>query len=71
MREPHRTNIIVQLANRTIAYPKGIVENMLAKVDKFIFSNNFVVLYMEEDEDVPIILWCPFFNTYNTVVEVR
>lgn len=44
---------------------------MLVKVDKFIFPTDFVVLDMEEDEDIPIILGRPFMNTCDMVIEVR
>ena len=56
MDEPKPTNITLQLADRSITHPKGIVEDVLVKVDKFIFPADFVVLDMEEDEEILIIL---------------
>ncbi|XP_073154041.1 uncharacterized protein [Henckelia pumila] len=50
------TKITLQLADCSLTYPRGIVENVLVKVDKFIFHADFVVLDMEEDQDVPLIL---------------
>ena len=41
------------------------------KVDKFIFPADFVVLDMEEDEDIPIILGRPFLNTAGALIDVR
>lgn len=41
------------------------------KVDKFIIPANFVVLDIEEDEDVPIILGRPFLNTCDALIDVR
>ncbi|XP_022851831.1 uncharacterized protein LOC111373523 [Olea europaea var. sylvestris] len=38
--------LTLQLANRSITYPKGIIEDVLVKVDKFIFLVDFVVLDM-------------------------
>jgi len=38
-----------------------VVEDVLVKVDKFIFPVNFVVMDMEEDEEVSLILDKPFF----------
>jgi len=55
----------------SIVYPKGIVEDVLVKVDKFVFLDDLVVLDMEEYRNVPIILRCIFFNTYDIVVKVR
>ena len=46
----------LQMANRSIAFPQGILEDVLVKIDKFIFPVDFVVLDMEEDRDVLIIL---------------
>ena len=36
--------ISLQLAVRSLTYPYGVVEDVLVKVDKFIFSINFFVL---------------------------
>ena len=41
------------------------------KVDKFIFPVDFVVLDMEEDEDIPIILGRPFLNTAGAIIDVH
>ncbi|XP_075492457.1 uncharacterized protein LOC142530508 [Primulina tabacum] len=57
------TTISLQLADRSIKYPRGVVEDVLVKVDKFIFPVDFVVLDMEEDREIPIILGRPFFAT--------
>ena len=35
--EPTPTNVTLQLADKLITYPKGILEDVLVKVDKFIF----------------------------------
>ena len=43
------TTISLQLADRTIKHLRGIIEDVLIKVDKFIFPANFFVLDMEED----------------------
>ncbi|XP_047945186.1 uncharacterized protein LOC125191807 [Salvia hispanica] len=57
------TTITLQMADRTITYPKGIVEDVLVKVHDFIFPVDFVVLDMEEDVNVPLILGRPFLAT--------
>ncbi|XP_073120527.1 uncharacterized protein [Henckelia pumila] len=54
--EPKSTRISLQLADRSIIYPTGVIEDVLMNVDKFIFPVNFVVLDMEEDLDMPLIL---------------
>ncbi|XP_012845934.1 PREDICTED: uncharacterized protein LOC105965929 [Erythranthe guttata] len=53
-------SVTLQLADRSLIYPKGIVEDVLVKVDKFIFPVDFVVLDMEEDKEIPLILGRPF-----------
>ncbi|XP_062113371.1 uncharacterized protein LOC133824497 [Humulus lupulus] len=53
--EARPTTITLQLVDRSLTHPRGIID-VLVKVDKFIFPIDFIVLDMEEDEDVPIIL---------------
>ncbi|XP_022893886.1 uncharacterized protein LOC111408350 [Olea europaea var. sylvestris] len=49
MGEAKATTVSLQLADRSIKYPRGVVEDVLARVDKFIFSADFIILDMEED----------------------
>ena len=56
LREMKETTISLQLVDRSIKYPRGIIEDVLVKVDKFIFPADFVVLDMEEDQEVSLIL---------------
>ncbi|XP_035844616.1 uncharacterized protein LOC118491185 [Helianthus annuus] len=64
------TRMSLSLADRSVKYPRGIIENLLVKVDKFIFPVDFVVLDMEADEKVPIILGCPFLCTAKAIIDV-
>lgn len=50
------TIMAIHMENRSITYPRGIIEDLLVKIGKFVFLINFVVLYIKEDKDVPIIL---------------
>ena len=50
------TTVCLQLADSFIKHPIGIIEDVLVKVDKFIFSADFIVLDMKEDWKVPLIL---------------
>ncbi|KAI3701848.1 hypothetical protein L6452_27240 [Arctium lappa] len=54
--EVRPTTVTLQLADKSLAYPKGKIEDILVKVDKFIFPDDFLVLDYEADKDVPIIL---------------
>jgi len=65
------TNISLHLVDRSVVYPRGAIEDMPVKVDKFIFPFDFVSLDMVADKDVPIILEQPFLGTCNLVIEVR
>ena len=48
--------VTLQLADKSLKHPRGVIEDMLGKVDKFIFRVDFIVLDMEEDREIPIIL---------------
>ncbi|XP_076960078.1 uncharacterized protein LOC143636341 [Bidens hawaiensis] len=68
--EPKPTRMSIQLADRSIKYPRVIVENMLVKIDKFVFPVDFVILDMEEDKNVPLILRRPFLATARALIDV-
>ncbi|XP_068461880.1 uncharacterized protein [Phaseolus vulgaris] len=56
--------------NISIKYPYGVVEDVLVKVDKFMFPVDFVVMDIKEDEEVPLILGRPFMKTARVIVDV-
>ena len=43
------TTVTLQMADRTLEKPEGIIEDVLVKVGKFIFPADFIILDMEED----------------------
>ena len=69
------TTITLSLADRSVKIPKGIVEDVLVKVDKFYYPVDFVVLDTEPvaggTNHVPIILGRPFLATSNTIINCR
>ncbi|XP_062109424.1 uncharacterized protein LOC133820148 [Humulus lupulus] len=69
--EARPTTVTLQLADHSLTHPRGIIEDVLVKVDKFIFPADFIVLDMEEDEDVPIILGRPFLATGQALIDVQ
>ncbi|XP_073137556.1 uncharacterized protein [Henckelia pumila] len=69
--EPKSTRMSLKLADRSIKYPRGIIEDVLVKVDKFIFPVDFVVLDMEEDLDMPLILGRPFLAIGKALIDVQ
>ncbi|GJV69677.1 retrotransposon protein [Tanacetum coccineum] len=50
------TRLTIELADRTIKQPRGITENVLVRIGKFIFPIEFIILDIPEDDDVPLIL---------------
>ncbi|XP_073137162.1 uncharacterized protein [Henckelia pumila] len=69
--DPKPTRVSLQLADRSIEYPRRIIEYVLVKVDKFIFPIYFVVLEMEEDLDMSLILGRPFLETGKAHIDVQ
>ena len=65
------TTLSLQMANHSMNYPQGILEDMLVKVEKFIFLIDFVVIEIEEDKEVPIILGRPFLAIGQAVIDVK
>ena len=65
----------LSLADRSVKIPKGIVEDVLVKIDKFYYPVDFVVLDTEpsssEPNHVPIILGRPFLATANAIINCR
>ncbi|XP_039017240.1 uncharacterized protein LOC120148124 [Hibiscus syriacus] len=65
------TMVTLQLTDRSTVHPSGIIENMLVRVDKFIFPTNFIILDCEVDKDVPIILSRPLLATGRALIDVE
>ncbi|KAA3471066.1 Retrovirus-related Pol polyprotein from transposon 17.6 [Gossypium australe] len=70
LRKPKYTRMSIQLVDRTITYPRGIIEDVLVQINKFIFPIDFVVLDMDEDSEVPLILGRHFLATAKTILNV-
>ncbi|CAN6706482.1 unnamed protein product [Malus baccata var. baccata] len=63
----------IQLADRSNAYPKGVLEDVLVQVNHLIFPADFYVLEMDESDhapSLPILLGRPFMKTARTKIEV-
>ncbi|GJU18469.1 reverse transcriptase domain-containing protein [Tanacetum coccineum] len=68
--EPKPTRMRLELADRSIQYSRGIAENVLIKIDKFILPIDFVILDMREDSKTLIILGRPFLATARAMIDV-
>ena len=72
--ELHPTRITLQLADRSIRVPRGVVEDVLIQVDKFYFPVDFVVIDTDPmvnsstSTSIPVILRRPFLATSNALI---
>ncbi|GKB62840.1 reverse transcriptase domain-containing protein [Tanacetum coccineum] len=64
------TRMTLELANRSVALPKGITQYVIVRVDKFNFLADFVIVDFEADPKVPIILKRPFLRTLKALVDL-
>ena len=65
------TNMTRQMANRSLAQLKGVLEDVLIKVGKFIFPLDFVVIDIEEDKQIPLLLGRPFLATEAALIDIK
>ncbi|XP_071703889.1 uncharacterized protein [Rutidosis leptorrhynchoides] len=69
-----RTDIIIQLADQSIKTPRGILEDVIVKVEDFYYPVDFVVMDIEprnRDGQPTIILGNPFLATINAHINCR
>ena len=69
--EARPTTVTLKLADRSLKHPRGVIKDVIVKVDKFIFPTDFIVLDMEEDKETPIILGRPFLETGRAMIDVQ
>ena len=68
-----QTDIVIQLADRSNAYPRGVLEDVLVQVNEFVFSTDIYVLDMEDDGSpmpTPLLLGRPFMKMARTKIDV-
>nr|XP_027064430.1 uncharacterized protein LOC113690635 [Coffea arabica] len=66
--------LIIQLADRTNAYPDELVDDVLVKINDLVFSTDFYVLDVDDDhspDPSPLLLGRPFFSTAQTKLDVN
>jgi len=67
-----RTSLIIDLADRSCAYPDGVIEDVLVQVDKLVSPADFFILDMgDASNDVFILLGRPFLKTTRTKIDVH
>ncbi|CAN6483979.1 unnamed protein product [Victoria cruziana] len=68
------TSMTIQLADRSVKAPRGVLEDILLKIEDFVFPVDFVILDMEgvdAENQTPIILGRPFLATANACINCR
>ncbi|XP_021770496.1 uncharacterized protein LOC110734647 [Chenopodium quinoa] len=65
------TRISLQLADRSVKFPLGVLEDVPLRVGKFFIPCDFVVMEMDEDVNVPIILGRPFLATAGAIIDMK
>ena len=65
-----KSDIVIQLADGSYVHPKGMVEDVMIKVDKLIFPADFFILDVCENATAPIMLGRPFMKTSRTKIDV-
>ncbi|GJS52269.1 reverse transcriptase domain-containing protein [Tanacetum coccineum] len=64
------TRMTLELADRSITYPKGLAEDVFVKGGKFHFPTDFVVVDFEADPRVPLILGRSFLRIGHALIDV-
>ncbi|KAL4281666.1 hypothetical protein GQ457_03G018900 [Hibiscus cannabinus] len=67
--EAKPTTVMLQLADHSFVQPEGKIEDILVRIDKFIFPTNFLILDCEADENASIILGRPFLATGQVLLD--
>ncbi|GJX45736.1 reverse transcriptase domain-containing protein [Tanacetum coccineum] len=65
------TRMTLELANRSVAYPIGVAEDVFVTVRKFYFQADFVVVDYDVDPRVPLILGRPFLRMAKALIDVH
>ncbi|XP_057745061.1 uncharacterized protein LOC130962921 [Arachis stenosperma] len=65
------TQMSLELVDKSLILPKGVIENLLVKVDKFIFPTDFVILDLNKEGGDSIILGRPFLATARAIIDVE
>ncbi|XP_009618401.1 uncharacterized protein [Nicotiana tomentosiformis] len=66
---PRPTSMRLQMADRSIKRPVGIVDDVLVKVGKFLLPTDFVILDFAVDKEIPIILGRLFLATRRALMD--
>ncbi|XP_039134182.1 uncharacterized protein LOC120271566 [Dioscorea cayenensis subsp. rotundata] len=65
------TAMTLQLVDKSIRQPRGIIEDVLVKVGKFIFPIDVVILDVDDKVEVPLILGRPFLAISKALIDIK
>ncbi|XP_058788432.1 uncharacterized protein LOC131662618, partial [Vicia villosa] len=65
------TRMSLQLADRSVKYPVGMLENIPVRVGQFYIPTDFIIMDIQEDSNIPIILGRPFLATAGAIIDVK
>jgi hypothetical protein len=69
--EPKPIQFTLEMADRSIVKPIGILEDVPVRVDKYFVPCDFIVIDVRRNLDVPLILGRPFLATIGAMIDAR
>ncbi|XP_073153419.1 uncharacterized protein [Henckelia pumila] len=66
------TAIVIQMADRSTIHPRGVLEDVFVQVGNLVFSADFYVLDMKNNDfNSPVLLGRPFLKTSKSIIDVN
>ncbi|XP_058783187.1 uncharacterized protein LOC131657848 [Vicia villosa] len=65
------TRMSLQLADRSVKFPVGMLENVPVRIGQFYIPTDFIIMDIKEDSNIPIILGRPFLATAGAIIDVK
>ena len=63
--------MFVQLVDRSVKFPLGMLENVPVRIGQFYIPTDFIIMDITEDSNIPIILGRPFLATARAIIDVK
>ncbi|XP_050896853.1 uncharacterized protein LOC127103647 [Lathyrus oleraceus] len=63
--------MFLQLADRSIKFPVGMLENVFIRIGQFYIPTDFIIMDIKEDSNILIILGRPFLATVGAIIDVE
>ncbi|XP_058759533.1 uncharacterized protein LOC131632821 [Vicia villosa] len=65
------TKMSVQLADHSVKYPVGVLENVPVRIGQFYIPTDFIIMDIKEDVNTPIILGRRILATAGAIIDVK